>query len=197
MRVGGALVVPVMVLVVGCTPTTPSTTAPSMAAPTFLCTPEAGGAEAPCTQQQYDQMKAKDAQYAEAERVYRAYLQEYERVVRAGGATSLSSEFERLIGDDDLADSLLRQLRTFKSQGLRVEGKGAEIKTVTRQPGRTMNNSLLALEFCVDSSMASVFQGSKKLRVGAIARETAYFSLADRRLVMVAATHEEVKSCVD
>ena len=90
-----------MVLVVGCTPTTPPTTAPPT--PTLLCTPEAGGIEAPCTQQQYDQMKAKDAQYAEAEKVYRAYLQEYERVVRAGGATSLSSEFERLIGDDDLA----------------------------------------------------------------------------------------------
>ena len=67
MKSGWMPMVAATVILVGCTPTSPPTTpAPT---PTFMCTPEAGGAEAPCSQQDYDKMKAKDEQYAEAEKV--------------------------------------------------------------------------------------------------------------------------------
>ena len=92
MKCGWMPMVAATVILVGCTPTSPPTTpAPT---PTFMCTPEAGGAEAPCSQQDYDKMKAKDEQYAEAEKVYREYLAEYVRVMRAGGAKELPPRFE-------------------------------------------------------------------------------------------------------
>lgn len=56
--------------------------------PTFLCTPEAGGAEAPCSEADYRKMKEKDALYAEAEQVYRKYKAEMLKALQAGGGQS-------------------------------------------------------------------------------------------------------------
>ena len=51
------------VLLAGCVPQAPPSPTPSPT-PTFMCTPEAGGTEAPCSEQEYQKMKAKDALYA-------------------------------------------------------------------------------------------------------------------------------------
>ena len=93
MKSGWMPMVAATVILVGCTPTSPPTTpAPT---PTFMCTPEAGGAEAPCSQQDYDKMKAKDEQYAEAEKVYR----EFTRGVRAGHARGGGTELTPRLKD--------------------------------------------------------------------------------------------------
>ena len=68
-------------LLAGCQPPAPSPTP----VPSYRCTPEAGGAEFDCTQHQYDEMVAKDKLYAEAEAVYRKFLAEDVRILRAGG----------------------------------------------------------------------------------------------------------------
>ncbi len=105
MKCGWMPMVAATVILVGCTPTSPPTTpAPT---PTFMCTPEAGGAEAPCSQQDYDKMKAKDEQYAEAEKVYREYLAEYVRVMRATvERTSSLPALKDIVADKELATSI-------------------------------------------------------------------------------------------
>ena len=52
--------------------------------PTYTCTPEAGGEPFTCSQYQYDEMVGRDALYAEAEAVYRKFLAEDVRIMRAG-----------------------------------------------------------------------------------------------------------------
>lgn len=193
MKFGWALILPVAVLLVGCTPTPPPTVAPPT--PTFMCTPEAGGAETACTQQEFDKMKAKDEQYAEAEKVYRQFRDEYERVVRNGGASSLSAKLKAVIGDPALAGNLLNQLRLFKAQGLHIEGPGLEIKSVLRRPGVEMNSSSIAIEFCSDGSDTAVMKGKTKVRSGGIAKETAFFRNTQSGLQIVATTYKEVKTC--
>ena len=54
--------------------TSPSSAPSPVATPTYMCTPEAGGDQAPCTQIAYEKMKARDALYTEAETVYRDFL---------------------------------------------------------------------------------------------------------------------------
>ncbi len=58
-------------LVAGCTPAAAPTPSPTPTVP--QCTPEFGGDPFPCTQADHDAMMARQAQYAEAERVYREY----------------------------------------------------------------------------------------------------------------------------
>lgn len=193
MKSGWAWVLPAALVLAGCTPTAPPTT--SAPTPTFLCTPEAGGAESPCSQQDYEKMKARDAQYEEAEKVYREFRAEYERVVRAGGSTSLSPKLKQVIGNQDLAKSLASQLRMFKAQGLHIEGPGLEIKSVTRRPGVEMNGSSVAIEFCSDGSSTAIKRGNTKVRSGGIANETAFFRDSGSGMKIVATTYEEVKKC--
>lgn len=59
------------VLVTGCTPAAAPTPSPTPTVP--QCTPEFGGDPFPCTQADHDAMVARQAQYAEAERVYREF----------------------------------------------------------------------------------------------------------------------------
>ena len=70
------------VLVAGCTPAAAPTPSPTPTVP--QCTPEFGGDPFPCTQADHDAMVARQAQYAEAERVYEAYasLDQEELVAR-------------------------------------------------------------------------------------------------------------------
>jgi hypothetical protein len=75
-------------LLAGCQPPVPSPTP----VPSYRCTPEAGGAEFDCTQHQYDEMVAKDKLYAEDEAVYRRFLVEDIRIMRAGGVSSPTPE---------------------------------------------------------------------------------------------------------
>ena len=58
------------------TPTSSPSSPVASPTPTFLCTPEAGGDASPCSEAQYDEMKAKDALYEEAEAVFREMLAE-------------------------------------------------------------------------------------------------------------------------
>ena len=66
--------VAVGVVLSACTPTPVVTPTPTPT-PTFACTPEAGGTPSPCSQAEFEEMKAKDALYAEAEAVYRRTVQ--------------------------------------------------------------------------------------------------------------------------
>ena len=189
--VGGAVLV--AVLMSGCVPQAPVTPSPS--APTFMCTPEAGGVKAPCSEQQYQQMKAKDALYAEAEQVYRTYLAEYHKVAEQGGARELPNSIRILLSNDDLAKNIERDLRDFLAQGISVRGTGVVIRNVRREPTRTMNGSELAIRFCGDATGTRVYRNGKRDGSGAISYETAYFRKVSNSLRIVAIQYQGVSKC--
>ncbi len=175
MKSGWALAVPIALLLVGCTPTAPPSTAPPT--PTFMCTPEAGGAESACSQQDYDKMKAKDALYAEAETVYREYQAEYERVIRAGGASNSLRKLRGVLGDPE--DSERACSRNSRTSRLRPAHRGARDRgriSHRRRPGIEMNGSVVAMEFCMDASSTRVIEEKRReVRDGVIARDECYF----------------------
>lgn len=173
MKSGWAWVLPAALVLAGCTPTAPPTTpAPT---PTFMCTPEAGGAESPCSQQDYEKMKARDAQYAEAEKVYREYIAEFEQVMRDGGAERLPPRTKSILADKELAASILAQFVDFKKSGLHLVGPGIVVQSANREPGKVSRDSVVTMRFCVDASRMTSYQGRKKSEQWGIAMETMYF----------------------
>lgn len=194
MKFGWVLATAALVLV-GCTPTAPPTTpAPT---PTFMCTPEAGGAESLCSQQDFDKMKAKDAQYAEAEEVYREFLREYTEVMRHGGSRELTPGLKKTMGDEELSNQIREQLRDFKSSGIHVEGPGVEVKTIVRKPSLTRNGATVTVEFCIDASQMVMYQGKRREGTWGLARDRIFFRPGGNAgsLLMVGSDSVEVKTC--
>lgn len=209
--VRGAWIALVVLGLVGCGPAPPldaPTNRPTSAAspdspvaaptPTFQCTPEAGGASVPCTEDEHDEAAARDALYERADAQYRAYLAEYIRILRAGGARELSPVLKRVLGDSELAKRALVQLRQFKSSRIHVTGADPYLAAAVRKPGEAKNDSTLALQFCVDARSLSVYRGSRKVNRLGVSRETVFFRAdADGDLVIVAEMFEETESCTD
>ncbi|HSK31998.1 MAG TPA: hypothetical protein VK903_00805, partial [Propionicimonas sp.] len=101
--------------------------------PSYRCTPEAGGAEFDCSQKQYDDMVAKDKLYAEAEAVYRRFLAEDIRIMRAGGVpTPTPVLLETATGA--FLDDVMAEYTDMRDLGLRAEGSDPVIVALTRQP---------------------------------------------------------------
>lgn len=178
----------------GCVGPAPSTPSPSPS-PTFMCTPEAGGSEAPCSEQQFQEMKAKDALYAEAEQVYRTYQAEYAKVLRRGGSTKLTPGLEAVIGSTELKKVVVGTLINFKSEGLRIVGPGAQIRTVTRRPSLVKKDSLATVQFCLDSQDTATYRGSRKVYAGNVGTETAYFKNFSGGLRIIYIEGKRVQSC--
>ncbi|MBK8446777.1 MAG: hypothetical protein IPL41_08910 [Micropruina sp.] len=140
-------------------------------------------------------MKAKDALYAEAEQVYRTYQAEFLKVIRAGGADKLTPGLEAVIGSEDVRKVVLGELQLFKQDRLSIKGPGAQIVEVVRRPSLIKGGSEVTLDFCVDSRATNIYQGSKKVNTGILARETTYFGHVDGNLRIVSIVGEEVKTC--
>lgn len=192
-RVGVLAAASVAVLLAGCVPQAPVTPSPSP--PTFMCTPKAGGAQAPCSEQQFQEMKAKDALYAEAEQVYRTYLAEYHKVAEQGGSQQLPSSIRNLLANDALAKSLESDLRGLRSEGIKVRGTGVVIREVRREPSLTLNGSEVAIRFCGDATGTVVYRNGKRDGIGAISYETAYFRSVGAVLKIVAIQYKGVDKC--
>ncbi len=194
---GKAWLTLMLVGLVGCGPTVQPSGGPSSSpAPTHVCTPEAGGSARPCTDSEYDGMVAREAEYERAESVYRTYLVEYVKAMRAGGARELSPALTQVLGDPELAKNTLAQLRQFKADGLRVVGTDPTIATVTRKPGQTMHGSSTAIQFCVDARSLTVYRGKTRMNKLGVSRETMFFRAdSPSELRIVAGTFEVVKSC--
>lgn len=193
----GAVAALAAALLAGCVQ--PAEPTPSASpTPTYLCTPEAGGDEAPCSEADYQKMKEKDALYAEAEQVYRKYQAEFLKVIRRGGGSRLSKGLKSVIGHPDVEAVVLSELRAFKDQGLRIKGPGARIVDAIRKPSRTKNGSSVAMEFCVDSRRTKVFESGKTRGTpGILASEMAYFATVEDAMRIVAISGQEVDKCTE
>lgn len=191
----GAAATLLAMLLAGCVqPTDPSPSAsPS---PTFMCTPEAGGDQAPCSEADYQKMKEKDALYAEAEQVYRKYKEEMLKALQAGGANTLPAGLATLVAEGEVREGIMESLRYFHKNNLRVVGGGSTIETVTRRPSITRKGSVVAMDFCVDGRETIVYQGKKRLEnQGSVAVDTAYFAKVSSVLKIVAASSKAVTKC--
>lgn len=136
-------------LVAGCTPTAPVSPSPTPTPTTYLCTPEAGGTPAPCTQAQHEEMLRMDALYAEAETVLRRYVAEVDRQYANWELRAMTPELEattmgsfRSYEEQLIEKSRAKQLR-------RVNG-AQPMAWIKRIPGLARDGSIVALEACED-----------------------------------------------
>jgi len=179
-----------LVVAVGCTPAAPT---PSPL-PSFRCTPEAGGAEFDCSQAQYDEMVAKDALYAEAEAVYRKFLAEDTRIMRAGGVAEPTDVILETTSGAFLED-VMSQYREFEQEGLKAEGSGPDLISVKRAAGNSKAGSLAAMVTCVDGSSFEFIRDGKSVSRGTAVQNENYFSRVDGVLKVIGADGRQVEAC--
>lgn len=177
-------------LLAGCQPAAP----PPTPVPTYACTPEAGGAEFSCSQQQYDEMVAKDKLYAEAEAVYRSFLAEDARVLRNGGAIEPTSELTRVAAEAFLKD-VMKNYQTLAQRGVKAVGGDPRLVYFRRSPGVSKTGSVVAATICVDGSSLDFIKDGDSLGRGRIAKDETYFGRVDGVLKIIGADGKQVSSC--
>lgn len=176
------------------TPTTTPTTLSPVPTPTYLCTPEAGGEATPCSQIDYEQMKAKDALYTEAEAVYRKLFAESIRLNRAGGV-SAPTEVMLSTTTGDYLDDLLASFRGQLERGSRARGDDPTIVWIQRLAGQSKAGSEVALAICVDSTGWGYYIGDERVTDGVIAIDETYFARFDGVMKAIGADGKETDSC--
>lgn len=177
-------------LLAGCQP--PAVT-PSPA-PTFRCTPEAGGAEFECSQQQHDEMVAKDELYAEAEAVYRRFFEEDVRMFRIGGADEATEVLLDTTAGDFLRDSL-DLYRKLKREGRKSVGGEIRLASLVRAPGTSKGGSVVALRACIDASSTKTVVRGQVVEQGGSGSDLLYFGRFDAGLKIQGADGKAVESC--
>ena len=132
-RVVGAVVLMSTLALTGCTPDGPAGPTPSLssAAPTPLET----------TQERQERLD-----YAAAEKSYRTFRAEYERVLRAGGAKDATATMKNTAGGGYLK-TFTEVVQAFSANGSRDTGR--ETIAYVRPSGYASDS--LALEVCEDS----------------------------------------------
>ncbi len=186
-----ALVVAAGLVLTGCVSGTPTPVlSPS---PSPVCTPEAGGDEYPCTQEEFEAMKAKDALYAEAEEVNRQFRELLDPFYRRQAPAEPPDELLALTAGS--AESDLRNLFSeLHGDGLLLVG-GEFVYWVERNPGAAKEGSEVSLKVCVDASSATVLSDSGEEGPGAIFVDYLYFKRVNGVLKMWATDDELVESC--
>ncbi len=189
-----------VVLLAGCQPgTAPTPTSPSASSvspvptPTYQCTPEAGGEATPCTQIHYEEMKAKDRLYAEAEAVYREYFAENIRISRDGGVAEPTDVILRTTAGK-VQDAVMEVFRSMEERGVRAEGDDPTL-TIERAVGISREGSIVALEVCADASGWAFYSGKELASKGRPALERVYFARSDQLLKMIYSEGKWVEAC--
>lgn len=179
-------------LLAACTPTSPTPT-PSPA-PSYRCTPEAGGDEFDCTQAQHDEMIAKDKLYAEAEAVYRKFLNEDVRILRDGGIATATPVIKETATGAFLTDSM-DYYRSLKKDKAKLIGGEVLLRALVRAPGVTKGGSVVAMRACVDASSARIVIDGKDYGPGRRGSDLLYFGRVGGALKIQGADGKEVDTC--
>lgn len=190
LRVGLAALA--LATVAGCQP--PAAVPTPAPTPTFTCTPEAGGDAYECSQAQYDEMVAKNELYAEAEAVYRKFLAEDIRIMRAGGVMEPTPALlETTTGaflEDVMSD--YRQLRKDRTS---ASGDDPVLAWMKRAVGKSKGGSVVALSVCVDGTGLTFESRGRAIGTGQVAQDDVYFGETGERLVILGADGRRVASC--
>lgn len=180
----------------GCTPgsATNSPTPAASASPTYLCTPEMGGAPAPCSPEEYTEMQRLDLLYAEAERSYRRFHAEYSKLYRAGGAEKATPTLAAVAGGKYLEAQVLTLRRL---QELQVKAVGGDFALVRlgRSPGASARGYDIALDACIDGRSVPLVQGDKEVGRGIAYQEVVYFKREGGVLKLWDAEGKQVEGC--
>ena len=179
------------VLLAGCQPVSTPLPAPT---PSLRCTAEAGGAEYDCTPYEYDDMVAKDKLYAEAEAVYRKFLAEDVRVLRAGGASAATPVLRETTTGAFLADTM-DYYRSLKDQRSTLVGGEVRLTALVRQPGIAKGGSVVALKACIDASSARIRMDGRDGGPGRKGSDVLYFGRIDGLLKIQGADGKEGDEC--
>lgn len=177
-------------LLAGCQPPAPTPTP----MPTYQCTPEAGGDPFECTQQQYDQMVAKDKLYAEAEAVYRRFFAEDVRILRAGGISDPTPVLLETTTGAFLEDSMALY-RAFAKEQRKSVGGEIRLVSLTRVPGISKEGSIVTLRSCVDATTTTIYKAGKPADKGGAGSDLLYFGSVEGDLRIQGADGEAVESC--
>ncbi len=175
----------------GCASGTP-TPAPSPT-PSPVCTPEAGGDEYPCTQEEYEAMKAKDALYAEAEEVNRELQVILERVLREGAPAEMPEDLLAIV-DGSARDELETTLAGIHKDGITMVG-GEMRQMWVRRNLESKEGSDVSLSVCVDSSTVPVLMDGEEVGHGNASLDHLFFKRVDGELKLWATSEERVESC--
>lgn len=186
-----AVTVTAVCLLAGCQPAAPPSPVP---APSFRCTPEAGGPEFDCTPRQHDDMVAKDQLYAEAEAVYRRFFAEDVRIFRAGGVTEPTAVLLETTTGAFLDDSM-GLYRSLKKDSRRLEGGDIRLAYLKRRPGISKQDSVVAMVACVDARSATVIEHGKSAGQGYVVEDVLYFARFDGVLKIQGADGQEESEC--
>lgn len=168
-----------LVLLTGCTPTSPPTMSASPTVTTSTPTPSV------------------DPLYVEAERVYREYFRELTALEVAGGAEQLPPVFKTLVMEPQY--SAIEQLyRDSKQQGIHYQpGTVPTLVMVRGLPGASKDGSQVALASCVDGRHSVVLQADgSTLGPGVIVYRMNFFKRdMDGFLKLFTVESNEAKQC--
>ena len=162
-------------------------------APTYACTPEAGGSPYPCNELQHKQQKDLDALYTEAEAVNTKLRAEMDRLYRAGGTAELTPVIEQTT-TGEAQTTLMEMWRALKASGLKAHGGEFRTAWVRRNPAASVGGSVVSLVTCTDASSVTFGEGTQAT-TSASARDTMYFSRVDGALKLSTNRSERVESC--
>jgi len=178
-------------LLTGCQPATTPTPSP---APSYSCTPEAGGDEFSCSQHQYDEMVAKDKLYAEAEQVYRTFFAEDSRILRRGGISE-PTEVIKATTTGDFLENSMDYYKSLKRQRATLVGGEIELTRLERAPGVSKGGSVVALRACIDATSTRIFIRGKDSGPGRLGVDILYFGRVDGVLKILGADGKEDQPC--
>lgn len=148
----GAVVLLGVLAVAACTPGPPEPSPP----PTPTPTPSASQSPSETPQERQERLD-----YAAAEKSYRTFRAEYNRVLRAGGAKEPTKVMKATAGGEYLA-TFTRVIRSYENVGSR--NAGTERITYVRPSGYTAD--LISLDVCEDGSKSKTLLPSGSFRRG-------------------------------
>lgn len=175
----------------GCTGAPPSAP-PVTASPSYSCTPEAGGTPLPCGPIEHEQAQQRDALYAEAERVYRKYWNELDRLTLIDDPP-FSEELTATTGDP--FRTALQQVLAPGVHSERADGEALLVR-LNRLPGLSKSGSSVALLACIDASRARyVINPGDAPKAGGIYEQRAYLGYSEGPLKIIDSEIRDVESC--
>ena len=181
------------VLLVSCTPTEPvPSPTPSVAQPTVQCTPESGeGDPTPCTSAEYDEMKERDALYAEAERILRR-VDELSYGLRAQ-RLPITNELAAMLSGESLA-SITEVLATGQTSDSEWSGL-PDIVWVRRAPNISDLGSVVALESCTTAGTLRITRNNEQEESQPPFIQQSFYIRIDDSLRLNSSLFYETESC--
>lgn len=182
------------VLLVGCTPTQP-TSSPSVsvgpvipATPEYHCTPDGSQTAAPCTEAEYRAQLERDQQYAEAEAIYRK-MNAAELSLYQVGAEADESVLQYLDGE-------AREIVVAgHAGGARIIQGLPKIESVARYHGDLKEGAQLALVACVDNTGVEFQAPDGGVAHGVVSHEWTYFANVAGSWKIILFESKEAASC--